>query len=87
MENTPITPKNRKATTDSEARTAKPEVKEYKLSFGGGLYLLVKPNGLKYWRMKYRFKGVEKSPLALGVYILKLALKMPVNNKPVLKSC
>ena len=87
MENTPITPKNRKATTDSEARTAKPEVKEYKLSFGGGLYLLVKPNGLKYWRMKYRFKGVEKSPFALGVYpqvSLKDARKQQTSAKELL---
>lgn len=87
MENTPITPKSRKATTDSEARTAKPEAKEYKLSFGGGLYLLVKPNGLKYWRMKYRFKGVEKSPFALGVYpqvSLKDARKQQTSAKELL---
>ncbi|MGI1322389.1 Arm DNA-binding domain-containing protein, partial [Klebsiella quasipneumoniae subsp. similipneumoniae] len=35
--------------------TAKPKEKEYKLTDGGGLYLLVKPNGAKYWRLKYRF--------------------------------
>ena len=70
MENTPVTPQNRKASTDAEARTAKPEAKEYKLSFGGGLYLLVKPNGHKYWRMKYRFNGIEKSPVTFGVYPL-----------------
>jgi integrase len=87
MENTPAAPQNRKATTDSEARTAKPEAKEYKLSFGGGLYLLVKPNGLKYWRMKYRFNGVEKSPFALGVYpqvSLKDARKQQANAKELL---
>ena len=87
MENTPALPQNRKATTDSEARSAKPEAKEYKLSFGGGLYLLVKPNGLKYWRMKYRFNGVEKSPFALGVYpqvSLKEARKQQANAKELL---
>ena len=87
MENPLTTPQNRKATTDSEARTAKPEAKEYKLSFGGGLYLLVKPNGLKYWRMKYRFKGVEKSPFALGVYpqvSLKDARKQQASAKELL---
>jgi integrase len=31
-----------------------------KLFDGGGLYLLVKPEGSKLWRMKYRFNGVEK---------------------------
>lgn len=31
------------------------------------LYLLVHPNGGKYWRLKYRFAGAEKL-LALGTY-------------------
>ncbi len=39
--------------------------KQYKLSDAGGLYLLVHPNGSKYWRYKYRFAGKEKT-LALG---------------------
>ncbi len=34
--------------------TAKPKDKPYKLADGGGLYLLIKPNGGKYWRLKYR---------------------------------
>ena len=32
-----------------------------------GMYLLVNPNGSKYFRLKYRFEGKEKT-LALGVY-------------------
>jgi integrase len=32
-----------------------------------GLHLLIHPNGSKYWRLKYRFGGKEKT-LALGVY-------------------
>lgn len=47
--------------------TAKPKEKEYKLTDGGGLYLLVKPNGAKYWRFKYRVSGKEKK-LSIGVY-------------------
>lgn len=47
--------------------TARPKEKPYKLSDGGGLYLLVNPNGSRYWRMKYRVSGKEKL-LALGVY-------------------
>jgi hypothetical protein len=47
--------------------TAKPKEKEYKLTDGGGLYLLIKPNGAKYWRLKYRFLGKEKK-LSIGVY-------------------
>ncbi|MCG2916540.1 Arm DNA-binding domain-containing protein, partial [Escherichia coli] len=45
--------------------TAKPKEKAYKLADGGGLYLLVKPSGGKYWRFKYRVAGKEKL-LALG---------------------
>ncbi len=37
---------------------AKPKDKPYKLADGGGLYLLIKPNGGKYWRLKYRVSGL-----------------------------
>lgn len=47
--------------------TAKPKDEPYKLSDGGGLYLLINPNGKRYWRLKYRVAGKEKL-LALGVY-------------------
>ncbi len=46
---------------------AKPQSKAYKLSDEKGLFLLVYPNGSKYWRLKYRYNGKEKM-LALGVY-------------------
>lgn len=39
----------------------------YKVSEGGGLHLLVTPNGSKLWRLSYRFGGKQKT-LALGVY-------------------
>jgi len=55
------------ALTVVQIKNAKAPGKPQKLSDGGGLYLLVKPNGGKYWRLKYRFAGVEKV-LALGVY-------------------
>ncbi len=48
-------------------RQSKPKDKPYKLSDGGGMYLLVNPNGSRYWRLKYRYMGKEKV-LALGVY-------------------
>jgi len=47
--------------------TAKAQDKPYKLSDGGGLYLLVNPTGSKYWRLKYRVTGKEKL-LSVGVY-------------------
>lgn len=55
------------ALTDAALRTAKPTDKPYKLSDGKGLFALVHPNGSKYWRLKYRYDGKEKT-LALGVY-------------------
>lgn len=48
-------------------KETKPQEKNYKLSDGGGLYLLVTPNGSRYWRLKYRVAGKEKL-LSVGVY-------------------
>lgn len=53
--------------TDVKVRTAKAQDKPYKLADGGGLYLLVKTNGSRYWRLKYRVLGREKL-LSIGVY-------------------
>ena len=53
--------------TATEVKQAKPQDKPRKLADGGGLHLLIHPNGAKYWRYKYRFAGKEKL-LALGVY-------------------
>ncbi len=55
------------ALTDIKVRTAKPTDKQYKLTDGNGMHLLVHPNGSKYWRLQYRFSGKQKM-LALGVY-------------------
>ncbi|HEY0295030.1 MAG TPA: integrase arm-type DNA-binding domain-containing protein [Bordetella sp.] len=52
--------------TDTACRQAKPQEKPYKLSDGGGLYLLVNQKG-KYWRWDYRFEAKRKT-MALGVY-------------------
>ena len=53
--------------TARQVDTSKAKDKPYKLSDGGGLYLLVNSNGSRYWRLKYRIAGKEKL-LALGVY-------------------
>jgi integrase len=55
------------ALTDTAVRNAKPKEKQYKVSDEKGLFLLIHPNGGKYWRFKYRYLGKEKL-LALGVY-------------------
>ena len=59
--------------TDTAVRNAKRRERPQKLSDGGGLHLLVNPDGARYWRMAYRYQGRQKT-LALGVYpIVSLA--------------
>jgi len=53
--------------TELGIRKSKSGIKEKKLYDGQGLYLLLHPNGSKYWRVKYRFLGKEKV-LSLGVW-------------------
>ena len=53
--------------TDARVRTAKPKEKPYKLSDGGGLFLLVQPSGARLWRFKYRIEGKENL-FAVGQY-------------------
>jgi integrase len=53
--------------TDTLIRQAKPATTPFKLSDEKGMFLLINPNGSKYWRLKYRIGGREKL-LALGVY-------------------
>ena len=53
--------------TELTIKQAKPKTKQYKLFDGGGMFLLVHPNGSKYWRMKFSFE--RKSKLAsFGVW-------------------
>lgn len=56
------------ALTDVQARQAKPRDRAYKMADGGGLYLLVQPNGGRYWRRDYQFAGKRKTA-ALGIYL------------------
>jgi hypothetical protein len=52
-QNTPM------ALTEVLCKNLKPKKKPYKEFDGQGLYLLIAPNGSKYWRYKYRFVGKE----------------------------
>lgn len=52
---------------DARIRAAKPDEKRYKLADGGGLYLVVEPNGSKLWRYKYRIDGRE-NVFSIGAY-------------------
>lgn len=53
--------------TDTAIRNAKPRKQPFKISDGGGLHLLIQPNGSRLWRLAYRFAGKQKT-LALGTY-------------------
>lgn len=55
------------ALTDTKAKSAKPQAKDYKLADEKGLYLLVKPSGTKSWCMKYRI-GAKEKKLSIGTY-------------------
>jgi integrase len=55
------------ALTDRTVRNAKGRGTPFKLTDGGGLYLLVRPDGARYWRMDYRFAG-RRGTLSFGVY-------------------
>ena len=55
------------ALVDTAPRGLKPENKPKKYSDGGGLFLLVNPNGSKLWRLAFRFDGKQKT-LAFGAY-------------------
>lgn len=60
-------PKRIAPLTETKILKTKPKKKQIALFDGGGLFLLVRPNGGKLWRLKYRFQGKEKI-LALGSY-------------------
>jgi integrase len=53
--------------SDAQVSRSKPTEKDYKLSDGAGLHLLVTTTGGKLWRFQYRFDGKQKL-LALGQY-------------------
>ena len=53
--------------TELECKNFEAKEKNYKKFDGGGMFLLIKPDGSKYWRLKYNYAGKEKL-LALGVY-------------------
>ncbi len=53
--------------TNTACRAVKGREMDYKLSDGGGLYLLVKPSGSRLWNQAYRFGGKQKK-LSHGSY-------------------
>src|SRR3546814_16284446 len=53
--------------TDVAIRRLKPRDKPFKVGDMHGLYLLVKPDGARYWRMDFRHAG-KRGTVALGIY-------------------
>jgi integrase len=52
---------------DTQCRNAKPKERAYKLTDDKGLYLEVKPTGVKAWRYRFELNGKE-STFAIGQY-------------------
>ena len=65
--------------TDALIRNSRPQAKPQKLYDSNGLYLLLNPNGSRWFRFKYRIGGVEKG-LSLGVYP-ETSLKQARDNR------
>ena len=61
-----VTPKM--ALTATAIKNACAVDKPLKLFDGGGLYLLLNPNGSRWWRFRYRYLGKEKL-LSFGTYL------------------
>jgi hypothetical protein len=65
--------------TDAHIRNAKPTAKAFKLSDGGGMYLIVTPANARYWRMDLSVRRT----LAMGVYpTVSLATARQAVTKP-----
>ena len=74
------------ALTNIAVRNAKTGEKPRKIYDSGGLYLIVRPSGGKWWRQKFRFRGKEKL-LSLGVFpsvSLKEARELRDENRKLL---
>jgi hypothetical protein len=60
--------------TESVVRDAEPREKTYKLSDTGGLFVMVNPDGSRWWRLRYKF-GEKERGISLGTYPL-VSLKL-----------
>jgi len=70
---------NQKKITDAYLKSLKPEAKVGKIPDNEvkGLYLLVNPNGSKYWRLFYSLNG-KRSTYAVGVYSTGKTMKLGI---------
>ncbi|MFC1170817.1 tyrosine-type recombinase/integrase [Pasteurella multocida] len=62
-------PKITRPLTNTEVEKAKPQAKEYTLTDGYGLFLLILPSGIKSWRFNYARPITQKrTKISLGIY-------------------
>ena len=60
-------PRITKPLSDAEIKRSKPKDKEYKIGDGQGLFLVIRPNGTKFFRFDYSFDSKRKS-MSFGIY-------------------
>ena len=73
--------------TDVRVRNAKPRERDYKITDGHGLHVLVRVNGSRLWRYRYEFEGKEQL-MSFGAYpeiTINAAREMHEEARKVLK--
>ena len=60
-------PKISKPLTTTEVKNYKPESKMYKKPDGKGLWLIINPNGTKFWRYDFKY-GNKNLSMSFGIY-------------------
>src|SRR5688572_30763220 len=60
--------------TEGAVRDAEPREKTYKMSDTGGLFVMVNPDGSRWWRLRYKY-GEKERGISLGKYPL-VSLKL-----------
>lgn len=61
-------PKHVKTLTDAKCRNARTKEQQLKMADGQGLFLLVKPDGTKFWRYDYMRPSGKRNSLSFGKY-------------------
>ena len=75
-----------KPLTDTKIKTSQPKDKDYKLSDGLGLFLVVRRSGSKFWRYDFKYGGQYKT-MSFGLYpsvSLKEARKKRTESRKLL---
>jgi Arm DNA-binding domain len=71
--------------TESVVRDAEPREKTYKLSDTGGLFVMVNPDGSRWWRLRYKY-GEKERGISLGTYPL-VSLKLARQSGMMRNGC